>query len=254
MLAFIFPGQGSQQVGMGKAMADRYPIARQTFEQADAALGYSISKLCFEGPIEELTLTANSQPAILTTSIAIMRVLLDETSLRPEMAAGHSLGEYSALVCAEALRFEDAVKLVHLRGRFMQEAVPEGEGAMAAIVGLSAEEVAEIQDHPRTARKILEPILEDEIALQVVTWHHERWDGDGYPNGLMGEAIPLSARIVAVADTLDALTSTRAYREAMEWDEAVRKITEERETRFDPRVIDAFQEALPRLEAIYKGN
>jgi [acyl-carrier-protein] S-malonyltransferase len=141
-LAFLFPGQGSQKVGMGRALRDAHPAARAVFDEADAALGFSISKLCFEGPEAELTLTANAQPAILTTSIAALRVLEAETDLRPTVVAGHSLGEYSALVAAGALALRDAVSVVHLRGRFMQEAVPAGVGAMAAILGLDAAAVA----------------------------------------------------------------------------------------------------------------
>lgn len=140
-LAFLFPGQGSQQVGMGKALCDAFPAARAVFDEADAALGYRLSRLCFEGPEAELTLTANAQPAILTTSIAALRVLERETDLRPAVVAGHSLGEYSALVAAGALRLPDAVRVVHLRGQFMQEAVAPGVGAMAAILGLTAAEV-----------------------------------------------------------------------------------------------------------------
>jgi [acyl-carrier-protein] S-malonyltransferase len=142
MLAFLFPGQGSQAVGMGKALAERDAAARRTFDEADAALGYSISRLCFEGPAEELTLTANAQPAILACSIAALRCLEQETGLRPAVVAGHSLGEYSALVAAGALGFADAVRVVHLRGRYMQEAVPAGQGAMAALLGPSAEQAA----------------------------------------------------------------------------------------------------------------
>jgi [acyl-carrier-protein] S-malonyltransferase len=141
-LALLFPGQGSQKVGMGRALRDGHAAARAVFEEADTALGFSISKLCFDGPEAELTLTANQQPAILATSVAALRVLEAETGLRPTAVAGHSLGEYSALVAAGALALADAVRLVHLRGRFMQEAVPSGVGAMAAVVGLDAEAVA----------------------------------------------------------------------------------------------------------------
>jgi [acyl-carrier-protein] S-malonyltransferase len=140
-VAFLFPGQGSQQVGMGKALSDSFAVARAVFDEADAALGYSLSRLCFEGPEAELTLTANAQPAILTTSIAALRVLESETALRPAVVAGHSLGEYSALVAAGALRLGDAVRIVHLRGKLMQEAVAPGVGVMAAILGLSRADV-----------------------------------------------------------------------------------------------------------------
>ncbi|HVV49524.1 MAG TPA: ACP S-malonyltransferase [Polyangia bacterium] len=141
-LALLFPGQGSQKVGMGRALHEADAAARAVFAEADAALGYSLSKLCFEGPEAELTLTANAQPAILTVSIAALRALEARVAVRPAAVAGHSLGEYSALVAAGALRFADAVRLVHLRGKFMQEAVPAGVGAMAAILGLDAAAVA----------------------------------------------------------------------------------------------------------------
>lgn len=140
-VAFLFPGQGSQKVGMGKALAEARPEARAVFAEADQALGFALSKLCFEGPIDELTLTANAQPAILTTSVAALRVLAGATDLRPAVVAGHSLGEYSALVAAGALRLADAVRVVHLRGKFMQEAVAPGEGAMTAILNLDREGV-----------------------------------------------------------------------------------------------------------------
>ena len=142
MIAFVFPGQGSQKVGMGQALAAEVPAARAAFDEADAALGYSLSGLCFGGPEGDLQLTANTQPAILTTSIAALRAVTELAGVRPQVVAGHSLGEYSALVCAGALRFADAVRLVHLRGRFMQDAVPAGVGAMAAIIGLDAAAVA----------------------------------------------------------------------------------------------------------------
>jgi [acyl-carrier-protein] S-malonyltransferase len=142
--AFVFPGQGSQKVGMGRALHDAYPEARAVFDEADEALGYSLSKLCFEGPEAELTLTTNAQPAILATSVAALRALEARTPVRPVAVAGHSLGEYSALVAAGALSLADAVRLVHMRGKFMQDAVPAGQGAMAAIIGLSADDVANV--------------------------------------------------------------------------------------------------------------
>jgi [acyl-carrier-protein] S-malonyltransferase len=142
-LAFLFPGQGSQSVGMGKDLHDKYPIARQTFEEADAALGYKLSQLCFEGPEDQLRLTEITQPAILTVSVAALRVL--ETLVpRPAFVAGHSLGEYSAHVAAGTFAFADAVRAVRNRGKYMQEAVPVGVGAMAAILGMDYEKVAAV--------------------------------------------------------------------------------------------------------------
>jgi len=134
-IAFIFPGQGSQYVGMGKTLIESFPTARQIFDEADRALGFSITQLCLEGPADVLQLTENLQPALVTVSIAAFRVL-DEQGLKPDFAAGHSLGEYSALVAAGGLDFADAVRLVRKRGRYMQEAVPPGAGAMAALLKL----------------------------------------------------------------------------------------------------------------------
>ena len=143
-LALLFPGQGSQAVGMGNALAQQYAVAAQVFAEADEALGFALSTLCFAGPEEALRLTANAQPAILATSIAALRVLEQETAVRPAYVAGHSLGEYTALVAAGALTLVDAVRVVRERGRLMQEAVPVGVGTMAALFGLSAEEVAQV--------------------------------------------------------------------------------------------------------------
>ncbi|HLL23987.1 MAG TPA: ACP S-malonyltransferase [Kofleriaceae bacterium] len=133
--ALLFPGQGSQRVGMGRDLAQKFGIAKQTYEEADDVLGFALSKLCFEGPESELTLTKHTQPAILTTSIAVFRVLAAK-GLTFDIVAGHSLGEWSALVAAGALELRDAVRLTHLRGTYMQEAVPVGQGAMAALMGL----------------------------------------------------------------------------------------------------------------------
>lgn len=135
MIAFVFPGQGAQKVGMGKTLADTFPLCRQAFDEADAALGESLSGLCFDGPAETLLLTEHTQPAILAMSIAVWR-LVDSRGVRASFAAGHSLGEYSAHVAAGTISFADALRTVRRRGRYMQEAVPIGEGAMAAILGL----------------------------------------------------------------------------------------------------------------------
>jgi len=142
--AFVFPGQGSQAVGMGKELCDHFKVAREIFEEADDTLRFSISGLCFEGPEEALKLTENTQPAVLTASIAALRVLRAERGIQPELTAGHSLGEYSALVASGALSFAEAVQIVRLRGKFMQEAVPVGEGTMAAILGMEWEEVEKV--------------------------------------------------------------------------------------------------------------
>ncbi len=142
-LALLFPGQGSQVVGMGKHFAEKYPVARQTFEEADEALGYKLSRVCFEGPEEQLRLTEITQPAILTASVASLRVL--ETRLpKPAFVAGHSLGEYSAHVAAGTISFADAVRTVRQRGKYMQEAVPVGVGAMAAILGMDLAKVTAV--------------------------------------------------------------------------------------------------------------
>jgi [acyl-carrier-protein] S-malonyltransferase len=140
MIAFVFPGQGAQKVGMGKSLAEQFPVCRDAFAEADAALGEPLSALCFEGPEDRLLLTENTQPAILAMSVAVCR-LVESRGVRASFAAGHSLGEYSAHVAAGTLSFADALRTVRRRGRFMQEAVPVGQGAMAAILGLDADAV-----------------------------------------------------------------------------------------------------------------
>lgn len=142
--AFVFPGQGAQYPGMGKELFEHYPLVREYFQRADAALGFSLSKLCFEGPAEDLTLTENAQPAILTMSCAVTALVEAETGIRPSAGAGLSLGEYSALVMAGMLDFETAVRLVARRGKYMQEAVPAGVGSMAAIFGLDSHQVEDL--------------------------------------------------------------------------------------------------------------
>src|ERR1700691_5446197 len=142
-IAFLFPGQGSQAVGMGKELADKYSVARKAFDEADEALGYKLSQLCFEGPEEQLRLTEITQPAILTASIAALRVLEGRIP-KPSFVAGHSLGEYTAHVASQTMSFADAVRTVRNRGKYMQEAVPVGVGSMAAILGMALEKVSAV--------------------------------------------------------------------------------------------------------------
>jgi len=168
-IAFLFPGQGSQAVGMGKDLAQKYAIARQTFEEADEALGYKLSQLCFEGPEEQLRLTEVTQPAILTASIAALRVL-EGRMPRPAYVAGHSLGEYSAHVAAGTISFAAAVRTVRNRGKYMQEAVPVGMGAMAAILGMDVEKVTAVC-HDAAQGEVCEPANINSPQQIVISGH-----------------------------------------------------------------------------------
>ena len=171
MLALVFPGQGAQEVGMGRDVYEASPAARAVFDAADAALGFSLTERCFEGPEDELVRTEIQQPAILTTSIALLRALEERLPVAPAFVAGHSLGEYSALVAAGAVAFEDAVVLVNARGRFMQEAVPAGVGAMAAVMGVGPEEVAQACAHVARDGAVVAPANFNSPQQTVIAGH-----------------------------------------------------------------------------------
>jgi [acyl-carrier-protein] S-malonyltransferase len=188
--AFIFPGQGSQYSGMGKELAETFAVARHLFEEADDALGFKLSALCFSGSDEELKLTANTQPAILAASIAVLKVAQQETGLTADYVAGHSLGEYSALVCSGALSFADAVRTVRARGTFMQEAVPVGSGTMAAILGVESE--------------VLEDICREAAEGEVVSPANFNSPGQ----------IVIAGSVAAVARAIE-IAKARGFRKAM---------------------------------------
>lgn len=173
MIAFIFPGQGSQYVGMGRELYEAFEAVRSIFHEANEVLGFDLTKLCFEGNSDELKLTSNTQPAILTVSVAALKVLNEETEVRPDFVAGHSLGEYAALVASGALSFKDAVHVVRRRGEFMQNAVPDGTGAMAAILGLSKEIVEDVCKEVATDGLIVGPANFNTPEQTVISGHKE---------------------------------------------------------------------------------
>ena len=171
-IAFVFPGQGSQFVGMGKDFYDHYSEARNLFEEANEILQYDISRICFNGPDDTLRLTENTQPALLIHSIMALKILR-ENGINSVLAAGHSLGEFSALVAAGALKFQDAVRLVNLRGKFMQEAVPVGIGSMAAIIGLPIEKIQELCESVLSNSKLVQPANLNSPVQTVIAGHKE---------------------------------------------------------------------------------
>jgi [acyl-carrier-protein] S-malonyltransferase len=172
-LAFIFPGQGSQFVGMCKGLHEQYSVARQTFDEADEALGFELKKLIFEGPADELNLTEKTQPALLAASTAALRVLKEELDIEPAFVAGHSLGEYTALVASDAIAFKDALRVVRLRGKFMQESVPEGVGKMCAVIGVEIETLIEICDSVSMDKNLAVPANINSPEQVVVSGHNE---------------------------------------------------------------------------------
>ncbi|MFT3700359.1 MAG: ACP S-malonyltransferase [Kofleriaceae bacterium] len=194
--ALLFPGQGSQRVGMGRDLAIEHPVAKQTYEEADDVLGFPLSKLCWEGPEDELTLTKNTQPAILTTSIAVFRTLLQK-GLTFDFVAGHSLGEWSALVAAGALSLKDAVRLTNLRGQYMQDAVPVGQGAMAALIGLDLEKTKALCEQSSQPGEPVEPANMNGAGQIVISGHINAVDraiaGSRNAGAKLAKKLPVSA-------------------------------------------------------------
>jgi [acyl-carrier-protein] S-malonyltransferase len=258
-IAFLFPGQGSQAVGMGRELTEKYPVAAQTFAEADEALGYKLSQFCFEGPEEQLKLTEITQPAILTASIAAYRVLA-EKDIKPQFASGHSLGEYSAQVAAGTISFRDAVRAVRNRGKYMQEAVPVGVGAMAAILGMDAEKVTTIcrdaaqgevceaaninspeqiviSGHAKAVERATQLAIErgakKAVMLQVSAPFHcslmkpaqERLAADLQALAFSNPSVPVVCNVdAAIVDTADSSRDAliRQVTGAVRWDESVR--------------------------------
>jgi [acyl-carrier-protein] S-malonyltransferase len=262
--AFIFPGQGSQYVGMGKEFYDNFKVAREVFEEANDTLRLSLTSLCFEDPEEELSLTENTQPAILTVSIAALKVLQEEKGIQPQFAAGHSLGEYSALVASGAFAFAEAVKTVRLRGKFMQEAVPLGEGAMAAILGMERAEVETlcqeaageevlspanfncpgqvvISGHSKAVRRAMERVKQNgrkAVLLPVsAPFHSPLMKPAGIRLEKALEEVPLKDLNVPVVTNVDADINTSKERvkallvaqvsNPVRWEESMRRMVEE---------------------------
>src|SRR5499427_5056369 len=239
-VAFVFPGQASQYPGMGKGLAENYAVARAIFEEADKALGFPISKMCFEGSEEELKQTANTQPAILTCSVAAFRVAA-EKGLQPDFVAGHSLGEYSALVAAGGLKFTDAVQLVRKRGQYMQDAVPAGVGAMAAILGLSPAVVADAckraaESEVCTPANLNSP--EQAVILPVSAPFHcalmlpaqEKLTKDLDKTAFLELRVPLVTNVDADTETTGAEAKDALVRQVsmpVRWEESVRLLIDE---------------------------
>ncbi|MEP6916840.1 MAG: ACP S-malonyltransferase [Acidobacteriota bacterium] len=198
MIAFVFPGQGAQKVGMGKSLASAFPICRAAFDEADAALGEALSTLCFEGPEDQLLLTQNTQPAILAMSTAVCR-LVESRGVRASFAAGHSLGEYSAHVAAGTLDFADALRIVRRRGQYMQEAVPVGEGAMSAIIGLDEAGVALACRETRAAHpgQVVSPANLNAPGQVVIAGHRAAVDAAGERAKALGAKRALALAVSA---------------------------------------------------------